>query len=870
MIDQLVASRLVTSDAGVVELAHESLVRAWPRLRGWLDEDVEGRRILHHLAVAADSWNNLDRPDSELYRGVRLAKALDWQARTTPTLTSAEEDFLAASKRLSQTELRAAESRARQQLRINRRLRAALVTGAFLLVGALIAGLVAVRQADRAEQAATRELARQVGARALLTEDISQSLLLAAQGVRLDDSAETRANLVAAMNKRPLLVRSASAPLGLIEFLEVSPDGRRIVSGDNNVTIHLHDARSGEVLHSYSFGPVAEGQDTFTKAKFSPDGRFVAALAANPEQKLDPRWPLVLLSADTLEPVTPQPALPPMDDLRFDSLTFSADGRYLAAGVFGASYDSTAYGLVWDLRDVGRLPAKLQMTEASQSVVLSPDGRSIYGHWPLTAYDVASGKRLWQRPDLRGGPYFETTVGPPIATLNPRGDVLAFQHPGPERSDRTTTTLVDARTGRTVRVLRSNTDPPRDMAFSGDGNLLATAQSGGEVIIWNVADGTARLRIKTTEASWAVDFSPDARRLYSGGDDGILRIHDLEGQRPYLRSIQTVPARPYLHVLTSDNGQITAYLWREGQTSWVRIADTTTGRMTTPTRLDIELQPVARTPAAWHPSGQELAVHDLATIQTVDAATGKVRSERLAGDVTTVAYVDDGKRIAVGWKDGIYSFDPDLSAARLVSGFFTDCCVATSKDGATMALFKDHDGVSRQNWRIVRVATGTEVRSGGLPLRLNSPAYSPDGRLIAGTGADGAVLTIDTQTGAVHRAAATGHTEEGISIRFSPDGTRLVSGAADGTVSLWDARTLDLLGTVTTSTANKPVAVRPTFTGGSDIVTIAAYDGKTYQWDTRIGQALAHACAMAGRNLTQVEWTQAFGNRPYEKTCPSL
>ncbi|WP_166680390.1 BTAD domain-containing putative transcriptional regulator [Kribbella sp. VKM Ac-2566] len=870
MIDRLVAARLVTSDAGVVELAHESLVRAWPRLRGWLEEDVEGRRILHHLAGAADAWNNLGRPGSELYRGVRLAKALDWQDRTTPTLTLAEEEFLAASKRLSETELHKAESQARLQLRINRRLRAALVAGAFLLVGALTAGLVAVRQADRAEQAATSELARQVGARALLTEDISQSLLLATQGVRLNDSPETRANLVAAMNARPLLVRSAPAPLGLIDFLEVSPDGHRIVSGDNNVTIHLYDARSGDVLHSYSFGPVVadEHADIFTKARFSPDGRLVAALAGSAEETLDPRWPLVLLSAQTLEPVTPQPILPQMDELRFDSLTFSADGRYLAAGVYGASYYSDAFGLVWDLRALGRPPHKVPLTTASQSVVLSPDGHTIYGQWPLTAYDVATGKRLWQRPDLLGGPYFDTAIGPPTAALTKRGDLLAFQHPGPDRSDRTTTTLVNARTGKTLRVLRSQTDPPRDMAFSGDGKLLATAQSGGEVVIWEVASGVPRLRLKTTEASWAVAFSPDARRLYTGGDDGILRIYDLGGQRPYLRSTQAVPPRQYLHVLASDNGQKTAYLWRDGKSSWVRIADATTGTMTTPTRLDIELQPVSRTPAAWHPNGQELIVHDLETIKIIDARTGKIRKEQDI-PVSAVGYIDHGKRIVTSKTEGTAYFDPELSPLGATYTFTTDCCVASSKDGETAALFKDDNGVSRENWRIVRAATGADIRGGGLPVRLNSTTYSPDGRLIAVTGADGAVLTIDTRSGEVKRAAATGHTDEGISIRFSPDGTRIVSGAADGTVSLWDAHTLDLLGTVAASTEGKPVAVHATFTGGgSDIVTIAAYDGKTYQWDTRINQTIAHACAMAGRNLTAAEWAQAFGNRPYEKTCP--
>jgi WD40 repeat protein len=218
-----------------------------------------------------------------------------------------------------------------------------------------------------------------------------------------------------------------------------------------------------------------------------------------------------------------------------------------------------------------------------------------------------------------------------------------------------------------------------------------------------------------------------------------VRIYDLGGQRPYLRSTQAVPQRLYLHVLASDNGQKTAYLWREGKTALVRIADATTGTMVTPARLDFELQPVARTPAAWHSNGQELVVHDLETVKIIDARTGKIRKERRI-PVSAVGYVDHGKRI---------------------------------------------------------VASRTE-----------------------------------------------------------------------GTVSLWDAHTLDLLGTVATSTEGKPGGVHPTFTGGSDVVTIAAYDGNTYQWDTRINQTIAHACAMAGRNLTPDEWTQPFGNRPYEETCP--
>ena len=126
LIDLLVASRLVTSDAGIVEIAHEALARAWPRLSAWLDEDVEGQRILHHLSGSADAWNSMGRPDSELYRGARATQALQWKARQDTTLTDTEVAFLEATERAEQSEQQAAEQRARAQGRLIRRLRGAL------------------------------------------------------------------------------------------------------------------------------------------------------------------------------------------------------------------------------------------------------------------------------------------------------------------------------------------------------------------------------------------------------------------------------------------------------------------------------------------------------------------------------------------------------------------------------------------------------------------------------------------------------------------------------------------------------------------------------------------------------------------------
>ena len=73
VVDRLAAARLLTIADDTVEVAHEALLREWPRLRGWLEEDAQGRRIHRHLSVAARDWLERGREPSDLYRGARLA-----------------------------------------------------------------------------------------------------------------------------------------------------------------------------------------------------------------------------------------------------------------------------------------------------------------------------------------------------------------------------------------------------------------------------------------------------------------------------------------------------------------------------------------------------------------------------------------------------------------------------------------------------------------------------------------------------------------------------------------------------------------------------------------------------------------------------
>jgi DNA-binding SARP family transcriptional activator len=75
---ELVNRRLLTAADTGVEVTHEALLTHWPRLAGWLAEDEQGRTLRRHLAPAAADWDATGRPDAELYRGARLASALDW------------------------------------------------------------------------------------------------------------------------------------------------------------------------------------------------------------------------------------------------------------------------------------------------------------------------------------------------------------------------------------------------------------------------------------------------------------------------------------------------------------------------------------------------------------------------------------------------------------------------------------------------------------------------------------------------------------------------------------------------------------------------------------------------------------------------
>ena len=130
VVEKLAGARLLTVSDGFAEIAHEALLRHWPRLRDWLEADASGRRLQRELAGQAERWEAGGRESADLYRGARLAAALEWAATETSRPSPDEDVFLAASRRSAQRSLR--------------RLRAVAVGLAALLV-LVVAGAVIAR-----------------------------------------------------------------------------------------------------------------------------------------------------------------------------------------------------------------------------------------------------------------------------------------------------------------------------------------------------------------------------------------------------------------------------------------------------------------------------------------------------------------------------------------------------------------------------------------------------------------------------------------------------------------------------------------------------------------------------------------------------
>ncbi|MEL6553768.1 MAG: NB-ARC domain-containing protein [Cyanobacteria bacterium J06621_11] len=297
----------------------------------------------------------------------------------------------------------------------------------------------------------------------------------------------------------------------------------------------------------------------------------------------------------------------------------------------------------------------------------------------------------------------------------------------------------------------------RTMAFSPDGDVLATGDTNSEIWLWQTAlsatSGDIQSHISTFQGhqNWvcSVAFSPDGKQLVSGSADRTIRLWDVA------------------------TGECLKTL--EGHDNWVMSV-------------------------VFSPDGQQLVSGSAdRTIRLWDVATGECLKtlEGHRHGVWSVAFSPDGQRLVSGSADRtIKVWDTKENAAtgaclRTLEGHQHGVwSVVFSPDGRSLA-----SGSADQTVRVWDVETGSGTTGQCQQILTGHSnwvwmvAFSPDGRSLASGSADQTVRVWDIAGGVQQCARVlTGHSNWVWSVAFSPDGDYLTSGSEDRTMRLWELR----------------------------------------------------------------------------------
>ena len=886
LVDLLVDARLVTSDRGFVELSHESLARAWPRLRGWLDDDTEGQRILRHLAGAADAWDSMGRPETELYRGVRLRTTLDWQARTRPTLTAAEREFLDEARRSADVE-------ATRHHRSRRRRRRFVAAVTALVVVAMIAGLLAVQQADRARDAAVAADAHRADALSRDAAAVDQALLLGVEAVRLQDSRETRASLLTALARSPALIAMHQLDIGAptpdvsLPVATMTPGGEVVIASSGGQAVAL-DADTLDVVHTFDSPPAAvvgrPGREQIavsarTFAAYGPPRDLTTAAA-----------PVLLLDPTTFEPEAVQLGGWPSGQTAAEAgdLYYSADGSHLAAELCVLRdwnvWDFSCTAIVWALAAPEQPVAVIPIRRA-WAIALGADGSELYvGSYEkpaLEVYDVATGALLRSKlltPDLQVGNHAEANTPGDTLELSPDGSTVAVR-------DHNEVVLLDAATLTERTRLTGQAALIQALEFSHDGTRLASGADNGGITIWTLGTGRGVEHLRShTGSVRAISFSPDDAKLYSAATDSRLLAWDLRGDRRSMPRLATAPDPdtvwpdgivPTL-AIPAPEGRAVVYFGQTPGPVWgnaLRFFDAENGRLS-----DVVVTEHLNVPAWRPPDYEDFVTADLeGVIHVWDWRSGTQRFERRVSSagIVSLTYTPDGEELVVLDRTlSIVRVDADTlepigapialdeeAAVDDLSVTVLHDALTVSPDGRTAVAL-----LAAGTSAVVDLAKGRVVRRGDLGLEPARAQFSPDGERLAVVSGSGEVGLQEVDSGRWIRGPVRAH-DGGVGAAWAPDGSVFVSYGTDGQLGVWDGRTGDRLGMV--AVGDPGVFTIASFLPDGHTLVIGLSDDRVFTWDTRVETWIEQACKIAGRNLTLDEWSEAFGSRPYRPTCPA-
>ncbi|MFI1279228.1 hypothetical protein ACH4U5_00375 [Streptomyces sp. NPDC020858] len=803
VLESLARQRLVTLDEGCVEITHEAVIRCWPRLRGWLTEDRD-RLLLHRqLTDATSGWERQGRDPHALYRGARLAAALELAAAEGSRLTSKERRFLDASREAEAGEMVAVRRR-------TVRLRQLVTLLTVLVVIAATAGGLAVDSRDSAIRQRNVAIARKAAADA--AEVRQQNPSLAAQlnlaAYRLAATGDVRDQLMSAFAV-PYTSRLTGHTSDVVS-ISVAPKGTVLATASWDRTVRLWDI--GDAHHPVQLAVVNQPERLMAVA-FGEGGRVLATasersvrlwdvanprvpaeLTTLPDQRSAPTWVAYRPGGVIATGHTDGAArLWNVNDPRHPrllattlaghtgtvtSVTFSPDGRTLAT-----TGDTTTR--LWDVTDPAD-PLLLDVlrghTDTVTSAAFSPDGRTVAtGSWDRTArvWDIAGSRgprkqRTSPPAVLLGHPAIVWSVAfsPDGSTLvSVGGSTLFWDLAAPANPKRAGTVqggfyqAAFSPDGRTLAnsdrlldlrdlSLATHDDVVTSLAFDPGGRLLASASWDGTARLWQVTGGGRALWPLSvlhghTRFVRSVAFSPDGRILVTAGEDGTVRVWDVtDPRRPRLTSVLTPGAGEVGGAGFGPDGHLLAVRAQETAELW----DLTDPGSPRPLSRIAEDGPVV-TMASFRPDGR--------TLVTSTGESGSLRFWDISDPRSP------------------RELPSPLRSAPLTGGVF-------SPDNRRLAAFHRTD---KTVWLIDVSDIGRAAKATRLPTSggwLYTLIFDADGRRLAAGAGDSKALLWDLSGGAATPTVLTGHSNPVPAVAFSPDGHTLATGGNDFTIRLWD------------------------------------------------------------------------------------
>ena len=855
VLDRLARARLITLDQGTVDLAHEALITAWPRLSGWIDEKREQLRVHRRLTEAARTWDELGRDAGALYRGTRLAAAREQLSGAA--LTPLERAFLNAS------------SAARQGER--RRRRGLVGALAVLVVLALVAGVVAWQQNRTSDRRRDEAEARRTAAVAdgMRFSDPVTAMRLSVAAWRLADTTETRSALIGAMAQREqdaFAVPGADAGFDGSDnqTRRLTADGRSVVSVTAD-RVRIWDLRTRRLTLSAP-GPgklMADG----TTAVVGPDGRTLALPTVEDGIKLwDVRSARVTRTLAKVE----------------------SEEREIVLGerTLAAVDANDGYIHAFDLHS-GRRILRIPAPGGSESAMaVSPDGRwlALCADTHPEIWDLAHRRRVsasWA-PNVRAADCTDHSLA---FTPDSRSLAVVIDHGIGEW---------DLRTGRRTVFLEG--DGATEVWFGSDGGFLV-ATGPGRLLVWRAAyPDLPVLRQRLTADDWSdvtLDRAAGAVR-YLNTSSTVVRSLSLGRATTKLWPDQRADQAEL-----SGDGRMLARVLETDDRQRLQVLDTHDGRVV------FEPEAEACPGKEDEDEGACVGVMALSGDGRYLARSRRVESHRKGTSGATRITVWD---VRTGRECATVGIRPDHDGFFAVNGLALDTHAHTllvyrqafrptvevwdvrrekhvktvrssrsassvdESDSVRIALRPDNGSVVTQEGLVA------DLRAGRMAPRvlgdelISTAAFSPDGTRLAVGDAMGRVTLWDgasrTRLGVLDGSlsdAGVDATGPVSALAFAHDGRTLAVGGWAGTVQLWDVPSQRLLGSALPTPGDKVLAL--SFGSGDGTLYASGANVPIQKYDITPAHLVAQVCKRTGSGLSKRDWRTYLPNVPYRRTC---